>query len=140
MPGEAALERLIAGMRPFLSPQTYVFATLPPDWPMPPGLEPLLSFREAEGLTLIVTPDEAAAHGIAAIFPCRRITLQVHSSLEAVGFMAAVSACLARRGIGANPVAGYYHDHLFVPAERADEALAALEALAAETGSRARSD
>lgn len=136
MPGETELDRLIAGMRPRLWPQTYVFATLAPGRPIPAGLEPLLSFEEAEGRTLIVTADEAAAHGIAAIFPCRRITLQVHSSLEAVGFMAAVAAQLARHGIGANPVAGYYHDHLFVPVERAEEALAALEGLAAEAGAQ----
>ena len=136
MPGETELDRLIAGMRPLLSPATYVFATLAPGRPIPAGLEPLLSFEEAEGRTLIVTADEAAAHGIAAIFPCRRITLQVHSSLEAVGFMAAVAAQLARHGIGANPVAGYHHDHLFVPADRADAALAALEALATESRPR----
>jgi hypothetical protein len=126
MPGETDLDRLIAGMRPLLAPATYVFATIPSEQPLPVGLEPLLSFEEAEGRTLILTADEAAAHGIAAIFPCRRITLQVHSSLEAVGFMAAVATHLARHGIGANPVAGYHHDHLFVPADRADEALAAL--------------
>lgn len=136
MPGETDLDRLIAGMRPLLSPATYVFATIPSEQPLPAGLEPQLSFREAEGRTLIVTADEASAHGIAAIFPCRRITLQVHSSLEAVGFMAAVATRLARHGIGANPVAGFHHDHLFVPADRADEALAALKALAAEAGLR----
>ena len=58
------------------------------------------------------------------------ITLTVHSALDAVGFLAAVTARLAAAGIGANPVSAFFHDHLFVPAARADEALALLRSLA----------
>ena len=57
------------------------------------------------------------------------ITLNVHSALDAVGFLAAVATALSERGIGVNPVAGYYHDHLFIPADRAEEAMAVLEGL-----------
>ena len=60
------------------------------------------------------------------------ITLNVHSSLEAVGFLAAITARLAAAGMGVNPVSAYFHDHLFVPADRVDEAMAILEGLAAE--------
>lgn len=60
------------------------------------------------------------------------ITCEVHSSLEAVGFMAAISKSLTERGIGANPVSGFYHDHLFVPEGKEVEALMALEELAKE--------
>nr|WP_281404536.1 ACT domain-containing protein [Pyxidicoccus fallax] len=56
--------------------------------------------------------------------------MSVHSSLEAVGFIAAVSTRLAAHGIGVNPVAAYFHDHLFVPSARATEALALLESFA----------
>jgi hypothetical protein len=66
------------------------------------------------------------------------ITLEVHSSLEAVGFLAAIATRLAAAGIGVNPVAGYFHDHLFVPEARAEEAMRLLDELAAEHG-RARS-
>lgn len=131
MPGETDLGRLIAGMTPRLDPATYVFATLPHDHAMPPDLRPLMTFREAEGVTLVLPQEAARGTGIETIFPCRRITLEVHSSLEAVGLMAAVATCLAEAGIGTNPVAGYFHDHLFVPANRAEEALARLRALAA---------
>jgi hypothetical protein len=60
------------------------------------------------------------------------ITLNVHSSLEAVGFMAAISTKLAENGIGVNPVSGYYHDHCFVPLGKANEAMKVLQDLATE--------
>jgi uncharacterized protein len=53
--------------------------------------------------------------------------LTVHSSLEAVGFLAAITARLAETGISVNAVSAFYHDHLFVPHDRADEALARLQ-------------
>ena len=68
--------------------------------------------------------EEAEKHGIAHEFPCRMITLDVHSSLEAVGFIARIATELARRGMGVNPVAGFHHDHLFVPEGREGEAMA----------------
>jgi hypothetical protein len=52
--------------------------------------------------------------------------LTVHSSLEAVGFLAAITARLAETGISVNVVSAFYHDHLFVPHDRADEALARI--------------
>jgi hypothetical protein len=60
------------------------------------------------------------------------ITLNIHSSLDAVGFLAAITARLASAGMGVNSVSAYFHDHLFVPAVRADEAMAILDGLAAE--------
>ncbi len=58
-----------------------------------------------------------------------RITLNVHSALEAVGLTAAVATALTREGISANVVAAYYHDHIFVPEVDAERALEALRAL-----------
>lgn len=57
------------------------------------------------------------------------ITLEVHSSLEAVGLTAVVAAELTKYGISANVVAAYYHDHIFVPSNRAHEALKCLQSL-----------
>jgi hypothetical protein len=94
-----------------------------------------MSFLEAEGLTIITTPEAAAAHGLTFTFPCRMITLNVHSSLEAVGFMAVVAGKLSGRGIGANPVSGFWHDHVFVPEGREGEAMTVLEGIRATAGS-----
>jgi hypothetical protein len=128
--GETNLRKLIASMRPNLAPEVFVFATVSAD--VAAGIEAQMVFRESEGLTLIVSEEAARKAGLAATFPCRRVTLDIHSSLDAVGFMAAVTTRLAASGIGVNPVSAYFHDHLFVPAARADEAVSILEQLAAE--------
>ena len=60
------------------------------------------------------------------------ITLNVHSSLDAIGVLAAITARLAAASMGVNPVSGYFHDHLFVPVDRADEAMAILEDIVTE--------
>ena len=126
MTGETDLSRLLSGMTPVLHPGTYVFATTT-DAALARSLPALMRFEEEEGTTLILRQEDA--EGLQAVFPCRRITLMIHSSLEAVGFMAAISAELTRRGIGANPVAGFHHDHLFIAAPQAEQAMAALQAL-----------
>ena len=131
MTGETDLKKLLASMKPQLLPEIYVFATLPTGTSPPDRVDPIMSFREREGLTLIVMEDEARAVGLAGTFRCRMITLDIHSSLEAVGFLAAITTRLAAAGMGVNPVSAFYHDHLFVPAERAEEALAVLAELAA---------
>jgi hypothetical protein len=133
MSGETDLQKLLASMTPRLLAETYVFATLPPDIPVPEKLDPVMRFREREGLTLIVTEDEARTTGLAGTFRCRMITLDIHSSLEAVGFLAAITTQLAAAGMGVNPVSAFYHDHLFVPVERAEEALDLLRRLATES-------
>ena len=71
----------------------------------------------------------AEAAGLSHQFASRLITLTVHSSLEAVGFLAAVTARLAAAGIAVNAVSAFYHDHLFVPEHRADDALSLLRNL-----------
>jgi uncharacterized protein len=50
--------------------------------------------------------------------------------LEAVELTAAVSRALADAGLSCNVIAGFHHDHLFVPYEHADQAVAVLESLA----------
>lgn len=132
MPGGTDLKALLGSMSPILLDGLYVFATIPPGTPAPGGVRPVMIFREREGDTLILPEEQARAAGLASTFPSRMITLNVHSSLDAVGFLAAIATRLAASGMGVNPVAGYFHDHLFVPADRAAEAMTLLEAHAAE--------
>lgn len=90
-------------------------------------------FHEKEGTTLITTFTSAEENNIVDYaFPCKMITCNVHSSLKAVGFMAAITEKLTGLGIGVNPVSGFFHDHLFVPLGREHEAVAVLEEMARE--------
>ncbi|TIU36319.1 MAG: ribonuclease H family protein, partial [Mesorhizobium sp.] len=91
MTGETDLKTLLASMTPELLAGTYVFATLAPGVAQPEGLEPVMVFREREGVTLIVTEEKAIAAALTASFRCRMVTLNIHSSLEAVGFLAAIT-------------------------------------------------
>jgi hypothetical protein len=129
MSGERDLTTLLGSMRPELRPGTMVFATVPFASGLPRGIEPVMLLREREGWTLILDEETARNAGLAATFRCRMITLDVHSSLEAVGFIAAIATRLAGAGMSVNPVSGFHHDHLFVPAERVEEAMQVLRDL-----------
>jgi uncharacterized protein len=131
MTGETDLTTLLRSMRPILQPDSFVFVTIPLADELPGGVQPLMVFREDEGWTCILSEDAARGAGLAGTFPCRMITLSIHSSLGAVGFLAAILPRLAAAGMGVNPVSAFHHDHLFVPADRADDAMRILEELAA---------
>lgn len=132
MTGESDLRVLLSGLRPELHPGRYVFATVP-DGVVPEGAAPVVTVHESEGLTLVLPEAQAVAAGLAHFFPAGWITLRVHSALDAVGLTAAVSLALTDAGISCNVVAGFHHDHLFVPHDRAADAVAVLETLAAES-------
>ena len=128
MAGERDLAELLSGMRPYLRPGCYVFTTVRGE--APGGITPVVTVAEEEGTTLVVPREQADAVGLAYDYVAAWITLRVHSALDAVGLTAAVATELARAGVSCNVVAGYHHDHLFVPHERASDAMAALERLA----------
>ena len=129
MAGELDIRKLLSGLEAILADGIYVFATLDGK-KVPNGLSPRMIFQEQEGTTLILLESEAKAAGLNHEFPCRMITLNVHSSLEAVGFIAHIATRLAEHGMGVNPVAGFYHDHLFIPLGREQEALSILKDIA----------
>lgn len=120
-------------MEPALRDGAFVFVTVPTrSFALATETDPVAAVMEAEGLTLVLPQAQADAlrFGYGTVF--RQLTLTVHSSLDAVGLTAAVATRLAAHGIPANVVAGYYHDHLFVPHDRAEEALEVLRALSLE--------
>jgi hypothetical protein len=129
------LARLLASMEPVLHDVICAYCVVPH------GAEtarftPVVTVAEAEGLTLVIP--EAQAAGLEVLFRAAWISLTVHSDLQAVGLTAAFATALGRAGISCNVVAGAFHDHLFVPVERAQDALAALRTLQAEGGSGGR--
>ena len=124
--GERNLDALLSNMEPEILDDIFVFCTLAPGASIPATVSPVLTFREREGTTLVILHEEAERAGLPCAFPSRLITLTVHSALDAVGFLAAITARLAAAGISVNAVSAFHHDHLFVPVDRADEAMALL--------------
>ncbi|SKC31357.1 ACT domain protein [Photobacterium piscicola] len=127
MSGITELSELLASMKPALVESEFVFCTVTGELKEYVDLQPKATFIEAEGLTLILEKKVAEKAQLAFSGCFRQITLTVHSSLEAVGLTAAVSAKLAEHNISANVVAAYYHDHIFVQATKADAAMIALQ-------------
>ncbi|MBB6482941.1 ACT domain-containing protein [Rhizobium lusitanum] len=135
MSGVTDLKQLLSGMRPSLVEGEFVYCTVPTSALSDHmHLEPVGFFREREGVTLILPLAAAREAGLATAPAMRMITLEIHSSLEAVGLTAAFATALGNEGISANVVAAYYHDHIFVPASDAERAVTALRALSAAQG------
>ena len=128
MAGEKDLGKLLASMEPVVFPDEYVFCTVVGgaygDYS---EYCPVASFVEPESLTLVLTRKNADRADFQYESVFKRITLNVHSSLDAVGLTAAVSGKLAENGISANVIAGYFHDHVFVQAEKIDIAFECLK-------------
>ncbi len=122
------LTELLRTMLPKLNDGIYVFLSVPSHYNLE-RLEPIATFREDEGLSVIVEESQIEGAEIHVLFRAAWITLTVNSDLHAVGLTAAVASALADKGISCNVVAAANHDHLFVPIESADAAMAALEEL-----------
>ena len=132
--GETNLKKLLSGLTANKDDRLFVFACIPHDqWD---GIDDAVKqaaqmiFIEAEGVSLIIPKEVAAAYQIAHVYPSRMITLTIHSALDAVGFLAHITTALAKEGISVNAVAGYFHDHLFVPDDAADKVMAVLADIA----------
>lgn len=128
--GESDLLTLIAQMSPSLDDQIWAFVSVDEVSSEYVAEHALATFRETEGTTLIVPLERAEEFDVCSE-PMARITLNIHSSLAAVGLTAAVSQALASEAISANVVAGFYHDHIFVPQTAGERALACLTLLSA---------
>lgn len=128
--GDQSAAALVARLTPRLRPGSFVFATIA-DAALAARAAPraIATMREEEGLSVVLPLAEAAALGLPTAPRMRLITLGVQSSLESVGLTAAVSAALAAAGIPCNMVAGYHHDHIFIPEGTSDTAMTVLRGL-----------
>lgn len=127
MAGESDLDRMLAEMTITRRPGRFVVAHVDEPVPLGDGVEVVL--REAEAVTVVATVEAAERNGWHYEFEAAWLSLDVHSSLEAVGLTAAFSAALAERNISCNVLAGFFHDHLLVPIERAQDAVDCLTSL-----------
>jgi uncharacterized protein len=122
------LETLIASMQPELQPGVFVFASLPQHAAVG-GADVIATFREREGMTVVMEESAAIRAGVTVLFRAAWITLTVHSDLHAVGLTAAFARALGDAGISCNVMAAAYHDHIFVPYDDAARAMQALSNL-----------
>lgn len=129
MSGIIKLNELLKSLSPRMQIDDYAFCSVVGSIVDYASLDPVAFVKEDEGLTLILPVCVAQREKFKFEGSFRQITFLVHSSLEAVGLSAAVSAKLASSGIPANIVAGYHHDHIFVPRDKAEEALKLLREL-----------
>jgi len=130
MSGVIKLKTLLRDMQPDLSEVEYVFCTTESmKFSAIDELDPIATFKESEGTTIVLEKSRALAANLKFTEVFKKITLQVHSSLEAVGLTAAVSTTLAENGISANVIAAFYHDYIFIPSDKAEIAMSALKSL-----------
>lgn len=127
------LKQLIQSMEPILNEGVYVFASLPHQADTS-VLKPMATILESEGITVVVSEEVALQNKIMPLFRAAWITLKVHSDLQAVGLTEAFAGALGKAGISCNVIAGAYHDHIFVPIERSNEAISALQSLQQNLG------
>ncbi|MBN1290431.1 MAG: ACT domain-containing protein [Candidatus Latescibacteria bacterium] len=126
MSSESDLNYLLKSMNPVLHDGEFVFCTLSQNQADRLPVKPVSVFRENEGVSVVLSREQAEQFGISYNYISRMIVLTVHSSLDAVGFLAAVTGKLAEHGISVNPVSAYFHDYLFVPSPKAEEAIEIL--------------
>lgn len=128
MTGIKELQQLIHGMTPVLNKGEYVFVSVQ-DISQIEREKTICEFREKEGITVVLPKSYADELKLTYDFVASWITLEIHSSLEAVGLTAAFSAELAKNNISCNVVAGFYHDHIFVPVKDSEKAIRVLTQL-----------
>jgi hypothetical protein len=127
--GETNLNTLLLNMQPLLHEGPFVFCVIDGDAYLNLQFVPLAVFHEPEGITVVVPEQTARQHELTFESTWAWITLTVHSSMLAVGFLAAITNGLADAGISLNALSAYYHDHLFVPWESRWQAMDALAEL-----------
>lgn len=130
MTGESDLESLLRHMEPKHVRGKYVFCSIDESDVSLFG-SPLLTFKEEEGLTVVLLQEVAELNKLYFEKIWGLITLQVHSDLSAVGFIAEITHHLAKAGISVNVISAYYHDHLLVPFSKVDKAMEILTSLSA---------
>ena len=134
MKAETNLQQLLQKMNPVLNKGEYVFCLLK-TLANVDLQDVLFFFREDEGSTILVTKAYADKNQFAYDYVAAWITLNVYSSLQAVGLTAAFSNALASNNISCNVVAAYNHDHIFVTQNDGLNAMEILKELASSANS-----
>ncbi|MFN7967395.1 MAG: ACT domain-containing protein [Acidobacteriota bacterium] len=122
------LALLLRSLDPKLHEGAWVYSSVPLGTDLS-AVRYIAVIHEAEGTTVVASEDEVIKAQLPILFRAAWITLTVNSDLNAVGLTAAIATALGTAGISCNVVAGAHHDHIFVPIDRADEAVTLLRSL-----------
>ena len=124
------LKKILANLQPTLREESFIFMhSEKPIATLINNLNPIATFIEDEGSTLVISKEVADENSIhyETVFRC--ISLGVHSSLESCGLIAKLSGALTEQNIPTNVFAGYFHDHIFVPSDKAKRAMVILSSI-----------
>ncbi|MFH7017317.1 ACT domain-containing protein [Flavobacterium sp. FlaQc-47] len=128
MEGETNLNIILKNLNPVLNDGQYVYSKVESIAKIPLA-KILFFFNEQEGITIVIKKQDALELDLKFSYVAAWITLEVHSSLAAVGLTAAFSHALGNANISCNVVAAYLHDHIFVDERDASKAMEVLAGL-----------
>ena len=119
------INEIIKNLNPKLNKGEYVFCSIKDinDINM---IDIVSSFKESEGYSIIISKEEAIKNSLHFYFVSAWITLEINSSLDSIGLTSAFSKELTEAGISCNVLAGYHHDHIFVPYHKKAKAMKIL--------------
>ena len=130
MSGETNLEKILKNLDPYIVKESFIFMTSDAEpTNLFKTLNPIATFMEDEGLTLVITQHCADKNDIKydSVFKC--ISLGVHSSLESYGLISTISNELTKSNISTNVFSGYFHDHIFVESNKVNKALKVISSI-----------
>jgi hypothetical protein len=104
----------LRSLNPQLNEGKYVFSSVLDIHKIPRTVS-IMEFQEEEGTTVILSQEDADRLGLEYNYVAAWITLKATTALDAVGITATFARLLADHEISCNVVAGFHHDHIFVP-------------------------
>ena len=125
---ELDINYILQNLSPQLNEGVFVFCTVDNTL----NLEEIdieASVIESEGRTIVLRKEIADQLNLSYNVIMSWITLNVNTSLELVGLSAIISKKFTDNDISYNPIAGYFHDHIFVPIKDTNMAIKLLHNL-----------
>jgi hypothetical protein len=127
MAGADDLSRMLSGLTVARREGTYVYLSAPAG----SVSDAAATIAETEGTTFVLERAAADRAGLDWSFAAAWLTVELPTPLDGIGVTAALAGALAHAGIPCNVLAGFHHDHLLVPVERAGDAISVLQGLRA---------
>lgn len=128
MKAKADIRSLLKNLSPRVNAGEYVFCSISTNYKLK-NIEVVASILESDSRTIVIRKEDAEEVKLHYDTSMSWITLDVVSSLEAIGLTSTISKKIADHKISCNIIAGYYHDHIFVPYSDHAKAIQLLKSL-----------